>query len=289
MTALLNLPLADLSANEFERLCFELMKAEEYKFHEGKHSIFSSSEKRNPEDHFSLKLAMEVKHRTQFNPMSLELCIADAKKQPEIFDTLVYFTSAPIPKQIQGQIERITASAPDLQVKVFGQQDIKSLLFSHRTIAEKFFKKAASRKNRRRMWLGLSSMIIGASMTTMVWTITNPADEAVTTPSLESKITAVENNLQGLKSLENSLHDLKAELQEKSIESVRIQRDYEEALKLKLFTEEEINRFKRATSVTDPTETFLNYFIGFIVGVFGSILATIITDMWKTRRAMGRV
>ncbi|OAS08559.1 hypothetical protein AYO08_08270 [Pseudomonas putida] len=59
-------------------------------------------------------------------------------------------------------------------------------------------------------------------------------------------------------------------------------------LKLKSFTDQKINRFKKAASATNAMETFLNYFYDFIIGVFGSLLATIITDHWKARRALNR-
>ncbi|MGM3216470.1 hypothetical protein ACSQ5K_14760 [Pseudomonas sp. PhalM4] len=106
--------------------------------------------------------------------------------------------------------------------------------------------------------------------------------------TFEDRINAVEQNLQSLKSLEESLNDLKGELQRKSAETAQIQLEYEEALKLRSFTDDEISRFKKAASSTNAMETFLNYFYGFIIGVFGSILATIITDRWKARRALNR-
>ncbi|MEW9902353.1 hypothetical protein [Pseudomonas putida] len=83
-------------------------------------------------------------------------------------------------------------------------------------------------------------------------------------------------------------HPHQFELQEKSAETARIQLEYEDALKLRSFTDEEIYRFKKAASITNAMETFLNYFYGFIIGVFGSILATIVTDRWKARRALNR-
>lgn len=104
----------------------------------------------------------------------------------------------------------------------------------------------------------------------------------------EDRINEVEQDLQSLKSQEESLDVLQVERLYKSVETARIQLEYEEALKLRSFTHDEIDRFKRVASTANAMETFLNCFYGFIIGVFGLILATIITDRWKTRLALNR-
>ncbi len=104
--------------------------------------------------------------------------------------------------------------------------------------------------------------------------------------SFESQIQAVEANLNSLKALERSLSALKKELQTTSEESARIKREYEEALKLKAITSEQLEQVKKAVSAQSASDTFLNYFFGFLLGVAGSVLATVITDRWKAKRAL---
>lgn len=287
MTAL-RYPIFEISPREFEKLCLELLQAEGGSYSLGKQSAYDIEGMRLHAQGDEEKIAIEVKHRSHFQMQDLKQSISKIQKVPEKFDTFIYITSAPISARQQQETIHISVGNPSgLQIKVLGQQDLYALLSKHRAIADKYFKTATAKKNKRLLWLTSSTVMVVFSGLSLVSTTWKEMINHETT-TFEDRIDAVEKNLRGLKSLEESLKDLKAELQEKSAESARIKLEYEEALKLQSFTEEEIDRFKKAASATSTTDTFLNYLYGFILGVFGSILATIITEQWKVRRALNR-
>jgi hypothetical protein len=281
-------PIFEISPLEFEKLCLELLQAEGGSYSLGKQSAYDIEGMRLHAQGGEEKIAIEVKHRSHFQMQDLKKSISKIQTVSEKIDTFIYITSAPISaKQQQETNQKLIDNPSDLQIKVLGQQDLYALLSKHRKIADKYFKTATAKKNKRFFWLTSSTVMVVFSALSLVSTTWKEMMNHETT-TFEDRIDAVEKNLRGLKSLEESLKDLKAELQEKSAESARIKLEYEEALKLQSFTEEEIDRFKKAASATSPTDTFLNYLYGFILGVFGSILATIITDQWKVRRALNR-
>jgi len=280
-------PLFQISPSDFEKLALDLLRTEGGHYDATGRAEFDILGFRSAENGEKDRIAVEVKHRVHLKVDQVKIFVSKVNALPERFSTLVYLTSAPISPVQRHQIQRISEGLPGQQLRIIGQRELIAMLSKHRSIGDKYFKPAAAVKRKRMLTVGVSVLTIAfsiMSMVSMLW-------EGVIKPeptSFEGRINSVEQNLRGLKSLEQSLQGLKAELQETSVETARVQLEYEEALKLKSFTEEEINRFKKAVSTTGTVDTFLNYFYGFLLGVFGSILATIITDRWKTWRSLNR-
>ena len=165
------------------------------------------------------------------------------------------------------------------------QKEIFNLLAKHPTVGAKYFKSVVQEVRRRRIAFAFSLIGVLASVLSLFLTIV-PHKTDTDRDSFQSQIQAVESNLAGLKVLERSLSALKKELQATSEESARIKLQYEEALKLKAITAEQLEQIKKAVNAQSVTDTFWNYFFGFVMGVAGSMLATIIMDRWKARRAL---
>lgn len=283
----LRYPLFELSAAELEGLCLELLQAEGGQFELSKDSAFDIKGARITANDKQEHIAVEVKHRTYFHIHQLKDFIAKMDAQAEGFNSLIYMTSAPISIRQRDLIESSIPNTQIRQIKVVGQHELHGLLSKHQAIGGKYFKTAVEKK-KKRTFIAAGALVM---VTFSTLSLVSATWKDVISPqpfTFEDRINEVEQNLQSLKSLEESLNDLKVELLHKSAETARIQLEYEEALKLRSFTDDEINRFKRAASTANAMETFLNYFYGFIIGVFGSILATIITDRWKARRALNR-
>lgn len=283
----LRYPLFELSAVELEKLCLELLQAEGGQFELSRNSAFDIKGDRITGNAKQEHIAVEVKHRTHFHIQQLKDFIAKMDVQPEGFNSLIYMTSAPISIRQRDLIESSIPNTQTRQIKVVGQHELHALLSKHQAIGEKYFKTAVEKK-KKRTFIAAGALVMVAFSTLSLVSATWKDVISPQPFTFEDRINEVEQNLQSLKSLEESLNDLKVELLHKSAETARIQLEYEEALKLRSFTDDEINRFKRAASTANAMETFLNYFYGFIIGVFGSILATIITDRWKARRALNR-
>ncbi len=280
-------PLFQIPPSEFEKLAIDLLNAEGGRYGPAGRAEFDILGRRAAESDEKGKIAIEVKHRVHIQIDQVKAFIERASALPEHFSNLVFLTSAPITSVQRQQINRIAESLSGRQLTVIGQRELEAMLAKHRTIADKYFKPAAADRRKRILtsFVAVLAVIFSTlSYFAQVWDQLYKPEPS----SFESRIDSVEQNLRGLKSLEQSLQGLKAQLQETSAETARIQLEYEEALKLKSFTDEEINRFKKAASTTSAMDTFLNYFYGFLLGVSGSILATIITDRWKTWRALNR-
>jgi septal ring factor EnvC (AmiA/AmiB activator) len=151
----------------------------------------------------------------------------------------------------------------------------------------KYFSSVRDRIKQRRIRTWVSAVILAASLAGLSNAIFyflpvkhEPKSE------LTEQVGAVEASLDRLRDLERSLKSLKKELQEKSQESARVTREYEEAMKLKAITAEQLDQVKKAVNSQTRMETFLTYFWGLLSGVAGSILATIITDKLKQRRVL---
>ena len=97
---------------------------------------------------------------------------------------------------------------------------------------------------------------------------------------------SVEDSLARLGDLERGLLALKVDLENKARESAQVSKEYEEAMRLKALTSEQLESVRRAVSSQSRSDVFWNYFFGFILGVAGSVVATILTDKWKQRRSL---
>jgi hypothetical protein len=281
-------PIFELSPQDFERLCLDLLNAE------GGNLILNSDEKqrwfditgeRLSTEGKAKRVAIEVKHRTTFHPEGLRLFVDRLSKSDSRFDEYVFMTSSPLtPANLQA-IQTATVSSPSLNLVLLGQQEIFQLLEKHPKVAAKYFKEVAQKVRLRRLSAASSLIGIIVSALSFIFTVI-PFSKDKEHDFFESQIQAVESNLSSLRALEHSLTALRKELENTSEESARIKREYEEALKLKAITSEQLEQIKKAVSAQSASDTFLNYFFGFLLGAAGSILATIITDRWKAKRAL---
>lgn len=220
-------------------------------------------------------------------PFGLRLFIDRLSKSDLRFDEYVFITSSPLTATHQQAIQSATVSQSGLNILLLGQQEVFQLLAKNPSVAAKYFKAVAQQIRQRRLTLAGSLFGVLASVLSLVFAIV-PFSKDKEPASFENQIQAVETNLNSLKALERSLYALKKELQTTSEESARIKHEYEEALKLKAITSEQLEQIKTAVSAQSASDTFLNYFFGFLLGVAGSILATVITDRWKAKRALSR-
>ena len=288
MTSPQSFPIFELSPQDFEKLCLDLLKAEGGNLRlnsDEKNRWFDITGERPSAEGKPRTVAIEVKHRTTFHPEGLRLFIDRLSKSDMRFDEYVFITSSPLTPAHLEAINSETVARSGLNIQLLGQQDVFHLLSRHPDVAAKYFKEVAQKVRHRRLSLWMSSVGVVASVVSLLFSII-PFTKDKERDSFESQIQAVEANLNSLKALERNLSALKKELQTTSEESARIKREHEEALKLKAITAEQLEQIKKAVSAQSTMDTFLNYFFGFLLGVAGSILATVITDRWKARREL---
>lgn len=282
------LPLFELSPQDFEKLCLDLFTAEggNYRLiHDGKNRWFDVSGEKAAANGISNTIAIEIKHRNVFHPESVRFFVDGLSKSNLHFDEYIFVTSAPITAEHRRTTHARIISNSKFNIQLLGQQEILQLLLKHPKIASKYFKSVSQKIFQRRLAVATSFAGILASLLSLLLTFL-PLTQDKEKSSFESQIQSVETNLQGLKEMERNLGALKKELQATSDESAQIKRDYEAALKLKAITSEQLEQINKAVNSKTATDTALNYFFGFLLGVAGSILATVITDRWKARREL---
>ncbi|MCT8946812.1 restriction endonuclease [Pseudomonas iridis] len=282
------LPIFELSQQDFEKLCLDLFTAEggNYRLiHDDKNRWFDVSGEKAAANGISNTVAIEIKHRNAFHPESVRFFVDGLSKSNLHFDEYIFVTSAPITAEHRRTTNTRIISNSKFNIQLLGQQEILQLLLKHPKIASKYFKNVSQKIFQRRLAVATSSAGILASVLSLLLTFL-PLTEDKEKSSFESQIQSVETNLQGLKEMERNLGALKKELQATSDESAQIKKDYEAALKLKAITSEQLEQINKAVNSQSATDTALNYFFGFLLGVAGSILATVITDRWKARREL---
>jgi hypothetical protein len=282
-------PLYELSGEEFERLCVELLMAADPQLTisagEAPRWIDAIGIKKTPTAPRSV--AIEAKHRTAFHPEGLRLFLERLAKESRKFDEYIFITSSPIQDVHRQVVATQAAKSLNADIKLFGKDDILSLLDQHRHVAAKFFKTARKRQQKQKFAALVSSIAAAASVSFMANLVHDSLRSRFEPSSkLTEQVKSVENSLARLRDLEQSLRVLKDDLEQKSTESARITKEYEEAMKLKALTADQLEQVKKAVSGQSGTEIFLNYFFGFLLGVAGSVLATVITDRWKQRREL---
>ena len=288
MSQLQKYPLFELSPEQFEKLCIELVAtsieengvilAEKPRWIDAVIGSLSPAGAKT--------IAVEVKHRTNIHPRDLNQFYERLLQEHQKFDEYIFITSSPL-QQVQRQtLNSAVAKSLAKPIRLLGQEEVIGLLDKHPDIAAKYFKDLRERISKRRRSMLFSVLSIALSFLGFVLSFNDYRELPKEDSAFSSQIASVEDSLSRLKSLEAGLRDLKNELRSKSEESARVSKEYEEAMKLKVLTKEQLELVKSAVSAQSRWEVFWNYFFGFLLGVAGSVLATIITDRWKQRRAL---
>jgi hypothetical protein len=230
-------------------------------------------------------VAVQVKHRASFDIATLRSFLGRVERRGNEFDEYILVTSSPLNASVHQVLKSWTTAVSAPRVHLLGQQEVVELLQKNPAIANKYFPAVRRRVTRRRLIGAASGLGAAFSVLALILSLYEtlvPKEKS----TFQGQIFAVEDSLKGLRALEQSLQGLKRELEQTSEESNRIRREYEEVMKLKVVTAEQLEQIRKAVSSQSAWEVFLNYFFGFLLGVASSALATIIMDRIKKRRAL---
>lgn len=287
-----NYPLYELTPEVFERLCFDLLTRTYQGFDFGIHASVPGRPDKGvdfvatkEETGKHLKIAIEIKHRTSLHPDGLRMALERSSDYFSDFDEVVIITSSPLTDTHRKLVTLPSIKDKGLNVKLIGQSDIFELLDKNKDIAERYFEKVREKVKIRNYLeytaaLGAIISIFGLVFSLYTFNIEK------TGASLNNQIDSVEVALKGVRDLEKSLSKLKGDLQDTSSESERIKREYEEALKLKSITSEQLNQIKKAVSAQSKPEIVMNYLLGFLLGLGSSIFGAIIYERIKRFRTL---
>lgn len=269
--------LFELSGEKFEELCAELLNAD-FEFDK---FFVNLGPNDNGIDISAIKgikkIAIQVKHRYKVVGKELELEINRGKKLLEYNHEFIFISSAKIS---QKSIQSFSSE----KVKIFAQDDILEMLERHPEISQRYFSNLEKKKKKNQFYFYTS--LIGIIITIIsgfanIYIEIQSKDETLT-----NRIDNVEQALKGIKGLENDLKSIKSDMIKTDLENKKILEEYEKMKGL----EDIVNDKKESLNIILNYEpwykTAFKYLVGMIIGIFTSIIASILYERWKLKREL---
>jgi hypothetical protein len=261
----LKYPLFELTPEQFEQLCIELITSST----EERSAVLSDKPRwldavigKVSKDGVKT-MAVEVSHRTSFHPLGLNHFFERLSREERKFDEYVFITSSPLQDIHHKMLDSAAARALGSPIRLLGQDEVFALLDRYPAISAKYFKSLRKRVKLRNASeiisvVGVIFSLLGLGASFYEYRKTPPLKP----DSFGTQITSVEESLARLKALEAGLQGLKEELKSKSDEAARVSKEYEDAMKLKALTKEQLEQVKLAVGSQSRAEVFMNYFLG---------------------------
>lgn len=195
---------------------------------------------------------------------------------------LVIVTSAKVTDAVKSSLEQGEAEP---HVRIIDRDEVLRILSSDRGLQKGPVASAEKRSRRqsRELWfgtLGAIASILGV-IASGVSLFVQP-----TPPPLHQRIQTVENAIDNLKNLENELVGIREEMAQTERATRVIEEEYEKAKQLQQLTDEQFSAVKSALEKKSWQKTLLDYFLGFVLGVAGSLTASVIYSRAKQKRAL---
>jgi hypothetical protein len=192
-------------------------------------------------------------------------------------------TSASVSPEAAAQM---AIAVPGRAVRVIDQKDLIAALESNPLLGSKRLSPARRRRFLERSQLSLA--IIGGVLSLLVGVAQFFATRFFGDESdhLRDRIETVEGALASLKDLEEQLTDIKKDMVETEQATAAIKAEYERAAVLKKLTAEQLQAVGAAVRAKSWRQTFLDYLVGFGLGVAGSLTASVIYSRTRRRLAL---
>lgn len=281
----LKYPIFDLSPEDFEKLCLDLLNTTGIYRDLGLHNrddnylfadIYGKIENKHGE---LVGVAIEVKHWLKMNISKFKNEVLQRIDRLKDFTNIKFITSAKIENYQKDQINDIISPYKGWGLEIIDQSDLFKLLDLNPKIAEKYFKPVRKHNTLRTIQFSVSIMgAIGSILSVLIFgtlNIITPKEEVQT---LDNKIQIVEQAITNINDLEGYLNKIKKDMRETKIDIDRIKREYEEVQELKKLTDEELAILNKALQKKSFIDVVLNYFFGFVLGVTASVIGGIIIE-----------
>jgi hypothetical protein len=284
-------PLYDLSPEDFEIMCFELLVKRNVYFQlrrtinttdtkvadiVGIYEDFDSSIK---------NIAIEIKHWMHFN---VNKFVDDLEKRLDFLNdyrTYLFITSAKVSAKQYEEIKNICNNTSNIIIQVQDYSYICNLLLKYPEIGSKYFSSLRVALIKKRITTFISLLSIAVSIIS-IFSLIRKDQFKERELTLNSNISNVESALKSMKNLEKSLYRIKDEMKNTQKASQIIKEEYERAQVLKTLTNEQIKAVNMAVTNKGWISTLWNYAIGFILGIASSYIASLISDWLKKRRQL---
>ena len=228
-------------------------------------------------------VAVQVKHRQRpLTENELRNIVGRLKSSRYNPTRLIIVTSAKVTDAVKSSLNQ---GEPDSPVRIIDRDEVLRIISADRGLQKGPVASAEKRVRRqsRELWFGLLGAIasILGVIASGVSLFVQP-----TPPPLRQRIETVENAIDNLKNLENELVDIKEEMAQKERATRAIEEEYEKAKQLQQLTDEQFSAVKSALEKKSWKKTLLDYFLGFVLGVAGSLTASVIYSRAKQKRAL---
>lgn len=268
-----------LSANAFEELCLALLVAAKYELvpsgrEEQRYGDFKGT---TPGSEGAKSLTVEVKHRDKFDAVSLRQFLRSAVEINS--EQLLYVTSAPIDHNFSSG-EPSTWVPHGKKLTLIGREELRKMLLNYPAISERFFAPAKKRDRLSRAKISASLVVLVMGAISAFVSLYLTLKDTTTAATLPAQIAAVQQSLDNIRNLQSGLRVLQKNLDDTAVESRQIELEYSKAQQLKNLTSADLEEVKEALNHSSWKEKLLDGFIGFVIGVAGSLVAAWLYERW---------
>ncbi len=273
--------LFQLTPDEFEKLCTEILKALGFKrvelvggYNDQGVDIIAEAE--------GQQIAVQVKHTKQLSISTIRRIISQIQVSTFKPKQIIIMSSAILSHSLKDSIQDLQK---DFNLKLIDQNEILKVLNAHPEI-QHLQVIPAQRRTIRQRW----EMILGSTMSFIsiigilfsgIFYFVQPEK-----PQLQERIETVESAIGNLKDLEKQLVEIKGDMVETEKASKVIEEEYAKAKELEKLTHEQLEAVKSALRSQSWQKTALNYLLGFILGVASSLIASVIYSRIRQNRAL---
>jgi len=273
--------LYQLTPNEFEKLCAEILRVqgiERVELVGGPADqgvdIIGGAE--------GQKIAVQVKHTRQLSLSMIRRIIDQVQSSSYQPKHLIIMTSAILSPSLRDSIQKLPS---DITIRLIGQDEILGALNDHPEI-QRLQVAPAQRRTIRQRWqlilglIGALSSIVGLLLSGIFFFV--PPEK----PQLQERIETVERAIGNLKDLEKQLIDIKGDMVETEKAAKVIEQEYAKAKELEKLTQEQFEAVKSALQTKSWQKTAFNYGLGFVLGIASSLIASAIYSRIRQYRAL---
>lgn len=276
--------LYELTSNEFEKLCAEILKAQGF---ERVEFVGAPGAQQQAMDIIGetggQKIAVQVKHTKQLSLSNVRKIIAQVQASPYQPKQLVIMTSATLSPSLKSSIQELPS---DIAVKLIDHDEVLRALNDYPKIRRSQLEPAHRRTIRQRWELTSGVAAAVSSIVALLFSGSISLFVQPEKPLLQERIETVERAIGNLKDLEKQLTDIKGDMIETEKVAKAIEQEYAKAKELEKLTEEQFEAVKTALRSQSWQKTAFNYGLGFVLGVAASLIANVIYSRIRQRRAL---
>lgn len=273
--------LYQLTPNEFEKLCAEILRAQGIERVElvggpGDQGVDIIGETEGQ------KIAVQVKHTRQLSLSIIRRIIDQVQASSYKPKQLIIITSAILSPLLRDSVQKLPS---DITVRLMGQDEVLRALNNHPEI-QRLQVAPAQRRTIRQRWeliLGLAGVLasIAGLLASGIFFFVQPEK-----PQLQERIETVECAIGSLKDLEKQLIGIKGDMVETEKAAKVIEQEYAKAKELEKLTQDQFEAVKSALRSQSWQKTAFNYGLGFVLGIASSLIASVIYSRIRQHRAL---